>query len=137
MSVKKYVADVNVLVSAAIFPMSIPGIAIKKVFSDGIFSFSDEIVTEYTKVLSDKKFDKYISLDKRLLFLEKIIALGVLFEPGIVIKHCRDPKDDKYLSLAVSIEASCIITGDDDLLVLNPFQNIPILSPADFLKSYQ
>jgi putative PIN family toxin of toxin-antitoxin system len=34
-----------------------------------------------------------------------------------VIKACRDPKDDKYLELAVSSGASCIITGDKDLLV--------------------
>jgi predicted nucleic acid-binding protein len=45
---------------------------------------------------------------------------------------CRDPKDDKFLNLAVVCEASCIITGDKDLLVLNPFQNIPVLTAAEF-----
>lgn len=46
---------------------------------------------------------------------------------------CRDPKDDKYLELAVDCKATCIITGDKDLLVLNPFRNIVIVTAAEFL----
>ena len=38
----------------------------------------------------------------------------------------------KFLELAVTAEASCIITGDQDLLVLQPFDDIQILSAADF-----
>jgi len=51
-------------------------------------------------------------------------------------KVCRDPKDNKYLELAVAANASCIVTGDQDLLVLNPFRNIPILTSADFLAQF-
>jgi len=42
-------------------------------------------------------------------------------------------KDDKFLSLAISAKAKSIITGDNDLLILNPFKNIPILTPSEFL----
>ena len=48
----------------------------------------------------------------------------------------RDPKDDKFLNLAIDAKASCIITGDKDLLVLHPFNDIPILSPATFLDTF-
>jgi putative PIN family toxin of toxin-antitoxin system len=48
----------------------------------------------------------------------------------------RDPKDDMFLSLAVDAKASCIITGDRDLLVLHPFQNIAILSAFGFLSAF-
>jgi len=37
---------------------------------------------------------------------------------------CRDPKDNKFLELALEVNAACIVTGDKDLLVLNPFENI-------------
>ena len=47
---------------------------------------------------------------------------------------CRDPKDDQILELAVSGNADCIVTGDDDLLTLNPFRGIAIITPADFLR---
>jgi predicted nucleic acid-binding protein len=52
------------------------------------------------------------------------------------ITACRDPKDNKFLELAFAANASCIITGDKDLLILHPFKNIPIVSASDFLKSY-
>jgi predicted nucleic acid-binding protein len=49
------------------------------------------------------------------------------------VAACRDPKDDKFLELAVSGRASCIVSGDKDLLALHPFRGIAILNPAAFL----
>ncbi len=43
---------------------------------------------------------------------------------------CRDPDDDKVLALAIAAQADLIVSGDNDLLVLQPFKGIPILSPA-------
>lgn len=51
------------------------------------------------------------------------------------IKECRDPKDDKFLELAVSGKADFIISGDGDLQVLNPFRKIKIVSPREFLDA--
>ena len=50
------------------------------------------------------------------------------------IAACRDPTDDKFLELAVSGRANLIVTGDPDLLVLNPFRDIPIIAPAAFVQ---
>nr|WP_294518875.1 putative toxin-antitoxin system toxin component, PIN family [uncultured Rhodopila sp.] len=47
---------------------------------------------------------------------------------------CRDPTDDKFLELAVNGRTDLILTGDADLLVLNPFRGIPILAPAIFVQ---
>jgi putative PIN family toxin of toxin-antitoxin system len=55
---------------------------------------------------------------------------------SISIDICRDRKDNKFLELAVSAGATCIITGDKDLLVLNPFKGILILTAADFLNAF-
>ncbi len=51
------------------------------------------------------------------------------------INECRDLKDNKYLELAFSGQAECIVTGDDDLLVLNPWRDIEILNVQEFLAS--
>jgi predicted nucleic acid-binding protein len=51
------------------------------------------------------------------------------------IYECRYLKDNKYLELAVSAKAECIVTGDDDLLVLNPWRGIEILTVQEFLGS--
>jgi putative PIN family toxin of toxin-antitoxin system len=50
------------------------------------------------------------------------------------IRACRDPEDDKFLELAVNGNAALIVTGDKDLLALDPFQGIAIITPAGFLK---
>ena len=50
------------------------------------------------------------------------------------VRECRDPKDDKFLEVALNGRADLILTGDADLLALHPWQNIAILSPAQYLK---
>jgi putative PIN family toxin of toxin-antitoxin system len=49
------------------------------------------------------------------------------------VSVCRDPKDGKLLELAIDGRADLIITGDKDLLVLNPFEGVPIVTPMDYL----
>jgi predicted nucleic acid-binding protein len=50
------------------------------------------------------------------------------------IAACRDPTDDKFLELAVNGRADLIISGDRDLLALDPFRSIPIITPAAFMR---
>jgi predicted nucleic acid-binding protein len=52
-----------------------------------------------------------------------------------VIADCRDPKDSKFLELGVDGNASHIISGDADLLILHPFRGISIVTPQGFLDS--
>ena len=82
------------------------------------------------------KFDSYVASDKRLAIIEDLKDIIKIVPVTAHIEACRDPKDNKYLELAVSASAACIITGDKDLLILHPFQNIPILTAADFLNSF-
>jgi len=56
-------------------------------------------------------------------------------EQIVVTEHvvaCRDPKDDKFLSLAVSGKADCIVAGDRHLLEMVTFNGIPVYRPAEF-----
>ena len=50
------------------------------------------------------------------------------------MRDCRDPKDDKFLEVALNGRADLIVTGDADLLRMNAWRDIEILSPADYLK---
>jgi len=52
------------------------------------------------------------------------------------ITECRDPKDNKFLELAVCGGADCLISGDGDLLALHPFRGIRILPPQAFLNEF-
>jgi putative PIN family toxin of toxin-antitoxin system len=59
-----------------------------------------------------------------------------LISVKVIFDVCRDPKDNKFLELAVEAGAACLITGDKDLLILNPFQNTPILTASEFLEKF-
>jgi predicted nucleic acid-binding protein len=62
--------------------------------------------------------------------------MSELIEIKESITICRDSKDDKFLELAISGKADFIITGDQDLLVLNPFRNIEIIAANEFLNRF-
>ena len=85
-------------------------------------------------MMNREKFERYVTAEEREEFLEALIGRARFVEPTEQIMACRDPKDDKFLELAVSGEAHHIISGDDDLLALSPFRGIEILSVDDFLK---
>ncbi len=50
------------------------------------------------------------------------------------VAACRDPTDDKFLELAVNGYADLIVSGDADLLALNPFRGIAIITPAAYAQ---
>jgi predicted nucleic acid-binding protein len=64
-----------------------------------------------------------------------LVHRAMFIEPAEEIRACRDASDDKFLELAVSGNAACIISGDSDLLILNPFRNIAIMTAAVFVES--
>jgi putative PIN family toxin of toxin-antitoxin system len=132
-----FVFDTNILLSAVFNENSTPGIALKKARTIGVLLVSEEIIAEYITVFSREKFNKWLSLKTRIDFIENIISHALPIQVTDNIIACRDPKDDKYLSLAKASQADCIVSGDQDLLILNPFENIPILNAADFLTALE
>ena len=79
------------------------------------------------------KFDKYRTTDLRRDFLQYMQVVLELISVHTDLQICRDPKDDKLLALALDGNADLIVTGDKDLLVLNPFRGIPIITPLAYL----
>lgn len=130
----RYVFDTNVIISALLFNNSVPGSAFFQALNRGKIITSQKMLNELEDVLGREKLNKYVTYEEREEFLEKLIQESELIEDYEEISICRDPKDNKVLELAVAGKASVIITGDDDLLVLNPFSDIQIVSPSDFLE---
>ena len=125
--------DTNVAVSAALFPNSLPGQVLGYAMRRRVLLASDATLSELNAVLRRPRFNRYLLEDERLGFLRSLERTAELVTITHRITACRDPKDDKFLELAISGNASHIITGDNDLLALHPFRNIPILTPAVFL----
>jgi putative PIN family toxin of toxin-antitoxin system len=131
-----FVLDTNVLVSAALFRQSKPAQVFRKVLGAGNLLVSVETLEELRGVLNRKKLERYLTLEDKRDFLAVLVRRSSLIEPSLKIAACRDPKDNQILELAVSGQADFIITGDNDLLVLNPFQNIRILTPDTWLQNH-
>ena len=135
MSLKpRCVFDTNVIVSAVLFEHSQPGLAFYTALDRAQIVLSDDVFAELSRVLSRKKFDRYLAADERELFLVKLLQTATLVQITETIRECRDPNDDKFLELIVSASASFLVTGDQDLLALHPFRGISILTPAQFLE---
>ncbi|MGL5032865.1 MAG: putative toxin-antitoxin system toxin component, PIN family [Microcystaceae cyanobacterium] len=133
MKINHFVVDTNVMVSALLFKQSIPFRAVK-IAEKGTVLYSKSTFIELQKVLNRKKFDKYLSIEERQEFLTEFLNTSQQILIKAEISICRDPKDNKFLELAVNGDAQFIITGDQDLLILNPFREIKIVTP-EFLVS--
>lgn len=136
MKTEFWVLDTNTLLSALFNENSTPGVALKKARETGTLLISAEIASEYFIVFTRDKFEKYVTLETRIAFIENIIANALIIEPVLKINACRDSKDNKFLEVAFTAGATCIISGDQDLLILNPFNDIPIITPAAFLTRF-
>jgi len=129
----RIVIDTNTLISSILIAASVPDQAFKKAREIGILLFSDQTFAELQEVVTRQKFDRYVSITIRVEFLVRLWEESEHITTVEVITDCRDPKDNKFLEVAVNGNADYILTGDQDLLILNPFRDIPIISPAYFL----
>lgn len=132
----RFVFDTNALISAALLKRSVTRLAYEKAISEGTLLVSAETIEEINEVLRRPQFEKYVTEAERLEFLSRLFGEVEWVKVDELDEHidaCRDPDDNKFLELAVNGKAERIITGDKDLLVLNPFRGIAILTPRAFL----
>ena len=129
----RVVVDTNVLVSRLLLPDSVSARAVRHIVEYGQLLASDATLTELADVLSRDKFDRYVDLEDRQAFFQQLARIVERVPITYIVRASRDPKDDMFLELAVNGRADYIVSGDRDLLVLSPFKQIPILSPASYL----
>ncbi|MGA2798881.1 MAG: putative toxin-antitoxin system toxin component, PIN family [Thermoguttaceae bacterium] len=130
----RVVFDTNVVVSALLLPLSIPRQALDHAMRQGRPMISAATITELDAVIHLPKFDKYFSEEERIEFLTTLVHEAELVNVVETATDCRDPRDNKFLELAIAGRATHIVTGDSDLLVLHPFRGIIVVSPSTFLK---
>ena len=131
-SAMRLVLDTNVLVSAILSPVSISAKILNWGEDNGIILYSTATLAEVLSVLGRSKFSKYIDHDDIDGLSIRIKTAWLLIEILNQVQLCRDPKDDKFIDLALNGEASHLITGDNDLLVLQSIQNISVINPRTF-----
>jgi len=129
---RRWVLDTNVLVSRLLLPGGVAARAVDHALALGVPLVSDDTLAELAAVLSRRKFDRWVSLAERQRFLQLLGGVARHVRITHRVQACRDPRDDKFLHVALNGEAQAIVTGDRDLLVLDPFHGMRILQPAVF-----
>ncbi|HXX82918.1 MAG TPA: putative toxin-antitoxin system toxin component, PIN family [Casimicrobiaceae bacterium] len=133
MARERVVVDTNVLVSRLLLARSVAASAVRKAVDHGQLLASEATLEELSEVLSRRSLNPYVSVKERQEFIRLLGRIAELVPIIMRIRACRDPKDDKFLELAVNGSADVIVTGDKDLLVLNPFRGISIIPPARYI----
>ena len=131
-----FVFDTNSIISAHLLPTSIVRAAYNKALEQGVLLHSKDTLSELVQVFFRPKFDKYLPVKERIIAIDLFEKKSFLTDIFIKIEACRDVKDNKFLELALSGNAKFIITGDKDLLVLDGFHDIRIISAGDFLTHF-
>jgi putative PIN family toxin of toxin-antitoxin system len=129
---ERVVVDTNAFISRLLVPDSLPGRAVRKAVDTAQLLVSEATLTELADVLSRAKFDVYVSIEDRQGFFRRLARLAEVVPITYIVHACPEPKDDKFLGLAVNDNTDLIVT--DDLLVLNPFRGIQIITPANYLE---
>ena len=130
------VIDTNVLIRALLKPFGSVA-PVLGTLRHGVFTalYSSELLQEVVEVLGRPRFRTKYGVQSQ--DVEALIALLVLRGEEVIprrkIEVCRDPKDNKVLEAAVEGRADAIVSGDEDLHVLHPFEGISVLTPRAFL----
>jgi putative PIN family toxin of toxin-antitoxin system len=100
-----------------------------------VLATSQHVWDELVEVLHRPSLARFVDAQQRAAILELLGSVHVWFEPRLQVQECRDPKDDKYLELALAANASTIVSSDNDLLIMHPWRGIQILRPAEYLAT--
>lgn len=131
---KRVVFDTSTLIGVMLKPQSLPAQVFYHAAKHHLLITSAETLAELAEVAQRDKLDRFSRRKERLTILayyqELVLTVGITD----VSTDCRDEKDNKFLSLALSGKADMIVSSDEDLLVLHPYQNIPILTARQYAE---
>ncbi len=138
----RVVIDTNLLISAVIALKGLPNKLIRAWQKDRItLIFSSRLIRELEEVSQRDKFKQYHLFNEQIVELVDNIKASAEIIPSIPEEqlpiHSRDLKDDKLLACALSTNVDYLITGDEDLLILNgnsALGNLKIITAKDFLN---
>lgn len=139
---QRIVMDTSTLVSAALRIGSIPHQALLEALASCDLCASAETLAELEGVLDRGKFDRYLARASRSEFvalMRRHVHLFAVQNTSLeaVEPLCRDPTDNQFLALALAAEADVLVSSDEDLLVMDPWRGITIMTPGDFLSRPQ
>lgn len=135
MKIERVAADTNVLISAALSPLSPPALVVYHVLEHWQLVFSTETFAELETRIWRPKFDKYVSIERRRQLLHDFSASAHWTTLPLPPRqaYSRDPDDDVFIHTALQGNAQWLVSGDRDLLELSAVPGLTIISPTNAL----
>lgn len=131
------VLDTNVIVSGIIKGASPPGRGLESLFKQRFIAVTTSaLLMEVARVLAYPRISRKYRVGEETadaLMTSLVLLSDVVRVQKASVRMSRDPDDDRLLACAVQGKADYVVTGDEDLLDLRSFREIPILPPAAFL----
>lgn len=106
--------------------------ALRKALLSDTLALSRPVEDELLEVLSRPRLARFIDPQLREEVIGQLLRDAVRFVPTEQVTDCRDAKNNKYLELAAAAGATLIVSGDNDLVVLNPWRGVRILRPSEY-----
>jgi putative PIN family toxin of toxin-antitoxin system len=131
------VLDASTLVGALLKEDSIPERALLLARTHATICLSAAVEVEIRGVFARPKFQRYLTPVRVVRILEILTAAATYVEPTEAVLDCRDVKDNKYLELALAAHAETIIASDDDLIVLDPWRDVRIITPGEYVARFE
>lgn len=125
----RVVVDTNVLLSAALSPKGAPAQLVDRLLMQAQIVFTEHTFAELKTRLWKAKFDRYITMERRHSLLHDFNAIAHwarVPEPTASVAYSRDSTDDAFIHAALAAGARRLVTGDDDLLCLDPIKNLDL-----------
>ena len=130
----RIVIDTNVLISGVFFG-GMPRKVISAVINKNVTACATEkIIDEYNEIVREMISRKQGHLNKDIL--APLVGMMEIIEEKSKVEVCRDPDDDKFLGCAKDAKAMYIVSGDKNLLILEKFENIEIITAKEFCERY-
>ncbi|MEI6068021.1 MAG: putative toxin-antitoxin system toxin component, PIN family [Methylococcaceae bacterium] len=130
----KIIFDVNIWVSTFISPNMEKQVQAIILQDEVEIIVCSELLEELKQTLQRSKFKKYFSSERILLAIDLVEQSSTFINLKSVVELCRDHKNDYLLALAKDAQADFLLTGDKDLLVLNPFEKTQIIKLSEYLE---
>jgi putative PIN family toxin of toxin-antitoxin system len=130
----RLILDTNVIISGVLFKGEAIRSLLLYTLNEYQLVFSQTTWDELASVFQRDAFEKIMPLGARLRVLAELASKVEVVQSTSTVTDCRDPKDNKFLSLAMDANAIAIVTGDKDLKVLHPYKGVAIQSPADSMR---
>ena len=125
----RVVIDTNVLLSAALSPNGAPAQLVDRLLAEAQIVFSEQTFAELKSRIWEPKFDRYITMERRHSLLQDVNAVALWVDSSAQIasvRYSRDATDDAFIHAALAADVHRLVTGDDDLLCLDPIANLEL-----------